>query len=67
MTPKPVTLHASQRASFRAMLFCMTPKQNFINDHLAFSFRAMLFCMTPKPAIRRLNAMDTVLELCCFV
>ena len=38
MTPKPVTLHASQRASFRAMLFCMTPKQPIVGTELTTKF-----------------------------
>ena len=48
MVPKLITKKLTIDSSFRAVLFRMVPKQEFLFIILNISFRAVLFRMVPK-------------------
>ncbi len=48
MVPKPVPHNSDGTKSFRAVLFRMVQKQQFVCVELETSFRAVLFRMVPK-------------------
>ena len=50
---------------FRAVLFRMVPKLEFLPSVISYGFRAVLFRMVPKRHGHDAKS-DEVLELCCF-